>query len=98
MRSLRTRPVPALGRKQRAVLSFPQQTVKTKQSGRPQNDFTEGLRAEGKRRDGQKSQRGAASRKDHSSYHSHFRPNWTWRPTVAEPVSLPNAGSPTVRP
>jgi hypothetical protein len=38
LRSLRTRPVPALGRKQQAVLSFPQHTVEMEQSGRLQND------------------------------------------------------------
>ena len=37
-RSLRTRPVPALRRKQQAVLSFPQDTVEMEQSGRLQND------------------------------------------------------------
>ena len=38
LRSLRTRPLPALGRKQQAVLSFPQHTVEMEQSGRLQND------------------------------------------------------------
>ena len=38
LRSLRTRPVPALRRKQQAVLSFPQHTVEMEQSGRLQND------------------------------------------------------------
>ena len=38
LRSLRTRPVPALGRKQQAVLSFPQHTVEMEQGGRLQND------------------------------------------------------------
>jgi len=38
LRSLRTRALPALGRKQQAVLSFPQQAVKMEQSGRLQND------------------------------------------------------------
>ena len=37
-RSLRTRSVPALGGKQQAVLSFPQQTVEMEQSGGLQND------------------------------------------------------------
>jgi len=36
--SLRTRPVPALGRKQQTVLSFSQHTVEMEQSGRLQND------------------------------------------------------------
>ena len=38
LRSLRARATPALGRKQEAVLSFPQHTVETQQSGRLQND------------------------------------------------------------
>jgi hypothetical protein len=38
LRSLRTRALPALGRKQHAVLSFPQQAVKMKQTGRLRND------------------------------------------------------------
>jgi hypothetical protein len=38
LRSLGTRPTPALGRKQQAVLSFPQQAVEMEQSGRLQND------------------------------------------------------------
>ena len=38
LRSLRPRPTPALGRKQHAVLSFPQQVVEMQQSGRLQND------------------------------------------------------------
>jgi hypothetical protein len=38
LRSLRTRPVPALGRKQQVVLSLPQHTVEMEQSGRLQND------------------------------------------------------------
>ena len=38
LRSLRARSTPALGRKQHAVLSFPQQTVEMQQSGRLQND------------------------------------------------------------
>lgn len=33
-----------------------------------------------------------------AGYHKYFNPNWTWRPTLAAPVSLPKAGSPTVRP
>jgi hypothetical protein len=36
--SLRARPMPALGRKQQAVLSFPQQVMETEESGRLQND------------------------------------------------------------
>ena len=38
LRSLRARPTPALGRKQHAVLSFPQHAVEMQQSGRLQND------------------------------------------------------------
>src|SRR5918995_7479366 len=38
LRSLWTRPMPALGRKQQAVLSFPQHTLETQQSGGLQND------------------------------------------------------------
>jgi hypothetical protein len=38
LRSLRARSTPAFGRKQHAVLSFPQQTVEMQQSGRLQND------------------------------------------------------------
>jgi hypothetical protein len=36
--TLRTRPAPALGRKQQAALSFPQHPVEMEQSGRLQND------------------------------------------------------------
>jgi hypothetical protein len=38
VRSLRARPTPALGRKQQAVLSFPEHAVQMEQSGRLQND------------------------------------------------------------
>ena len=32
------------------------------------------------------------------SYHNSFNPNWTCRPTVCEPDSLPNAAFPNVSP
>src|SRR5215813_14920175 len=38
VRPLRARPMPALGRKQQAVLSFPQQVMETEESGRLHND------------------------------------------------------------